>query len=120
MADFQQLTDNSYQRTLTNAESIRVATAEQMTSVDAKLAALEEKIERVTNCFFLHVDFKKWQKLRQPLVTRLVLFQIRQMMLKLDQPVSFDAQSYEEVDNPRVDLLNQLHNEVLISCQECM
>ena len=49
-----------------------------------------------------------------------VLFQIRQMMLKLDQPVSFDAQSYEEVDNPRVDLLNQLHNEVLISCQECM
>ena len=49
MADSQQLTDNAYQRTLTNAESIRVATAEQMTSVDAKLAALEEKIERVTN-----------------------------------------------------------------------
>ena len=51
--DFKQLTDNSYQRTLTNAENIRVATATQMTSVDAKLAALEEKIERVTNFFSL-------------------------------------------------------------------
>ena len=49
-----------------------------------------------------------------------VLFQIRLMMLKLDQPVSFDAQSYEEVDNPRVDLLNQLHNEVLTNCKACM
>ena len=39
-------------------------------------------------------------------------YQIRQMMLKLDQPVAFTATSYEQVDNPRVNLINQLHNEV--------
>ena len=51
MADFNDLTNNEYQRTLTNADNIRVATATTAQSVDDKLAALETKIEKVRIIF---------------------------------------------------------------------
>lgn len=33
-------------------------------------------------------------------------------MVLLDQPVRFSAASFESVSNPRVNMVNQLHNEV--------
>lgn len=47
VADFKDLTDNRWTRTLDNVRNLQSASDTQLTSIDAKITALEAKIEGV-------------------------------------------------------------------------